>query len=108
MHRRGEPGLQVNHPPPGQEVAGPRVEAGPAAEREHAGMAADQPGRGGALEAPERLLAVLDEDVADRLARRLGDDHVGIHEVQPEPRGDQGADGGLARAGRPDQDGRPG
>ena len=68
-------------------------------------MAADQPGRGGALERPERRLAVLDEDVADRLARCLLDDHVGIHEVQPEQRGDQGTDGGLARAGRPDQDG---
>jgi hypothetical protein len=31
-------------------------------------MAADQPGRGGAFEGPEGLLAVLDEDVADRLA----------------------------------------
>ena len=102
MHRRGEPGLQVDHPPPGQEIAGARVEDGAAAEREHAGMAADQPGRGGAFERPERLLAVLDEDVADRLARRLLDDRVGIHEIQPEPGGDQRADGGLARAGRPD------
>jgi hypothetical protein len=61
------------------------------------------PGRRGALELAESLLAVLDEDVAHRLARGRADIGVGVAELHPEPAGAQRADRRLARAGRADQ-----
>jgi hypothetical protein len=56
------------------------------------------------LQLAEHRLAVLDEDVGDRLARDGLDTGVGVDEVDAEPASQQLADGGLARAGRPDQD----
>ena len=55
------------------------------------------------LELTEGLLAVLDEDVADRLARDGPDVRVGVAELHPEPVRDQRADDRLARAWRADQ-----
>ena len=56
-----------------------------------------------ALELAEGLLALLDEDVADRLARGGLDLRVGVAELRAEALGQQRAHRGLARAGRADQ-----
>jgi len=49
------------------------------------------------------LLAILDEDVADRLARDGPDVRIGVTELHPETGRDQRAHDRLARPGRPDQ-----
>ena len=61
-------------------------------------------GHRGALELAEGLLAVLDEDVADGLARGRAHLGVGVTELHPEAVREQRADRGLTRAGRADQD----
>jgi hypothetical protein len=65
---------------------------------------AERAGGRGALELAEGLLAVLDEDVADRLARGRAHLGVGVAELHPEPVREQRPDRGLARARRADQD----
>jgi hypothetical protein len=62
-------------------------------------------GRGFAFELAEGGLALLDEDVADRLARDGLDVRVGVAEAGAEAFGQQRAHGGLARTGRADEHG---
>ena len=57
-----------------------------------------------ALQGAEALFAVVVEDVGNGLAGHRLDVGVGVAERHPEPIGDQPADGGLACAGRTDQD----
>jgi len=81
------------------------VEDRAAAEGEHAAVLAQRAGRGFAFELAEGRLALLDEDVADRLARGGGDVGVGLAEAGAEAFGQQRAHRGLARAGRADEHG---
>src|SRR6202041_3877882 len=74
-----------------------------AAQGEYAVVLAQRAGRGFAFELAEGRLALLDEDVADRLARAGGDVGVGLTEAGAEAFGQQRAHGGLARAGRADE-----
>ena len=67
-------------------------------------MPRDRPGRGGPLQGAERGFAVIDEDVADRLARRFLDGGIGVEEADAQQPGHQRAHGGLARPGRADED----
>src|SRR5882724_837351 len=83
-----------------------RVEDGPAAQREHPAAHAEAvqpPGHRGPLEPAEGGLPVLDEDVADRLARGLRHEGVGVSERHAKPGGEQQSHGRLARGRRPDQ-----
>ena len=65
---------------------------------------AKRAGGRGALELAKGLLAVLDEDVADRLARGRAHLGVGIPELHPQPVREQRPDRGFARPRRADQD----
>jgi hypothetical protein len=65
---------------------------------------AERAGGRGALELAKGLLAVLDEDVADRLARGRAHLGVGVAELHPEPLREQWPDRGFARPRRADQD----
>src|SRR5258708_1812046 len=85
LGRRGEPGRQVDDRQPGQQPLRPGVQYGAAAQGDHMAAKNDRPGHGLALQRAERRLPVLDEDVADRLARRRLDLRVGLHEAGPEP-----------------------
>lgn len=67
-------------------------------------MPGDGRGDGPALQGTEVLLALVVEDLRDRLAG-LGDDvRVGVPVGGAEPGGEQFADGGLADAHRADED----
>ncbi len=91
-------------------AAGCRIQDGAAAEAEDPAPESrrrrDRAGHGVPLERAERRLAVVDEDVADRLARDGLHAVVGVSEPDPEQGGEQRPDRGLSRAGRPDQDRR--
>ena len=68
----------------GSPVLDVRVEDRAAADGEHAFVLAQRAGRGFAFELAEGGLALLDEDVADRLARGRGDVRVGVAEAGAE------------------------
>ncbi len=83
-----KPGLQVDDHPAREHPAHVGVEHRAAAEREHAAARAERlkaAGDRAPLELAEDLLAVVDEDVADRLVGRLGDERVGVRERDAEP-----------------------
>jgi hypothetical protein len=104
----GKPGLQVHHALPGQEAPRGLAEDRSAAEREHAAVFGDGLRHGRPLEIPERVFAVVDEDVADLLASARSDQVVGFGELHAQQRRQKRAHGGLAGARRADEDhGRP-
>src|SRR5580704_7931376 len=105
LRRDGESGFEVNDLLVSQQPPGAGIEHRSATEPEHARMAGDGAGYCLAFKRPEHRLAVLDEDVADRLARHRLDVAVGIAEGDAQQAGQQRADGRLASARRPDQDG---
>ena len=103
-----EAGRQVHHPLAGQQILGGRVHHRPPAERQDPAMAGQAAGHRSAFQLPEGGFAVGDEDVADRLARGLLDDVIGVQERGAQQRGSEQPDGRLARPRRADQDrGRP-
>ncbi len=95
---------QVDDPVAGQEPAGRPVEHGTAAERENARMLGDRVPDRPALQGAEPLLALVEEDLRDRLAGRGHDVRVGVAIRGPEPVGEQFAHGRLTDPHRADQD----
>jgi hypothetical protein len=87
----------------GQQLPGLFVGDRAAAQRHHA-VVVQRPLHHRALERPEGLLAVLDEDVADRLAGDRGHLVVGVQEADVQPVREQRADAGLAGTRWPDED----
>ncbi len=106
LSRLGEAGLQVHHRLAAQQSPGAWIENGAAAEAEHPAVVRERAGHGGALKPAEHRLAVLDEDVADRLARDGLHVAVRIGETDSEQGGEQRPDRGLSRAGRTDENHR--
>src|SRR5918999_2430851 len=103
LDRVRQPDAQVDHRVPGQQPLGVGSEDGAAAEGQHPVVLGQcQPDRR-ALQLAKARLAIVDEDLADRLARGRLDVGVGVAEVRPEPVGEGAADRRLPRAGRPDQ-----
>nr|BFF26663.1 hypothetical protein GCM10025732_46280 [Glycomyces mayteni] len=86
----------------GEELAGVRGEDGAAAEGEDPVVLGHGPADRFAFERAEVLLAVVHEDVGDRLPGGGDDVGVGVAECRAERLGQRAADGGLAGAGRPD------
>src|SRR5918992_590077 len=105
LDRVGEPDPQIDHHVPGQQLPGGGVEDGAAAEGQHARMLIESAANGGMLQLTEPRLAVVDEDLADRLAGGRLHVGVGVAEGHAEPLGERGADRGLAGARRADQHG---
>ncbi len=91
-----------------EQCAGVRAGDRAAAEGQHAVVLGQRTGDGALLHGPEVRLAVGDEQVGDRGAGLGLDVVVGVAEGGAQLAGQPGADGGLARGGRPDQhDRRP-
>src|ERR1035441_3543829 len=88
-----EPCSQVHDALPGQQPPRASVKDGATAEREDPVVPLDRLRHGGLFQRAERRLAVVYEDVADRLAHRLLDDAVGVKEADAEQPGDQRAHG---------------
>jgi ATP-dependent Clp protease ATP-binding subunit ClpC len=105
LHRVGKLDRQVDDRVPGEQFTGALVEDRAAAEREHAGELRERRGDDRTLQGPERVLAVVDEDLRDRFAGLGLDQRVGVRERDAEQAGDQLADGGLAGPGSADEDG---
>src|SRR6202034_3300501 len=81
-----------------------RIKDSAAADSDDPRVLADRRRHRRAFQRTEHGLAILDEDVTDRLARGRLDRGIGVQEADAEPRGQLGADGRLARPRRADQD----
>ena len=88
-----------------EQLGGSGLHRRPTAEGDDPALLGERPGHLDPLQLPERRLAVLDEQVRDAPADVPDDRLVGVVERHAEQVGERAAGHGLARPGRPDDDG---